>query len=124
MPEKLSFALDREYRLKNDGSDIVLDVIFGDVGQSPDTTVKLNTKVLLKEFKQSINSFVVGNDSELDGKVLRVTGNITDTSKKTNKITLTLIVSGGTRTLNRDFSVTVDDEGEVVIFSLVVRFFV
>lgn len=124
MPEKLSFALDREYRLKNDGSDIMLDVIFGDVGQSPDTTVKLNKKVLLDEFKESVNEMIVGNDIALDGKVLRVTGNILDTSKKTNKITLTIIVSGGTRKLHKDFTVTVEDEGELVIFSLVVRFFI
>ena len=124
MPEKLSFALDREYKLKDNGSDIVLDVIFGDVGQSPDTTVKLNTKVLLEKFKESVNEFIVGNDSKLDGKVLRVTGNILDTSKKSNKITLSLIVSGGTRKLEKDFSVTVEDEGELVIFSLVIRFFI
>ena len=124
MPQKLSIALDKEYRLKNDGSEIVLDVIFGDIGQSPDTTVKLSSKVLLKDFKKSIDGFVVGNDEDLEDRVLRINGNIVDTSKNSNKIKLSLSVKGGTKELKKDFSVTVDEEGEVVVFSLVIRFFV
>ena len=123
MPEKLSFALDKEYRLNSDGSDIILDLIFGDVGQSPDTTIKLNTKVLLSEFKKSVEDFLVGSDNDLDGKALRINGNITDTSKKSNKISLGIRVNGGVKELSKDFNVTVADEGEVVIFSLVIRFF-
>lgn len=124
MPQKLSFSLDREYELRNDGSDIILDVVFGDIGQSPDTSVKLNSKHLLTNVKQSINNFIVGNDKDLDGKALRINGNIADTSKKSNKIDLRLSVKGGVEELSRHFSVTVGDEGEVVIFSLVIRFFV
>jgi hypothetical protein len=122
MAEKLSFALDKLYKLKNDGSDIVLDVIFGDIGQSPDTTVKLNTKELLSEFKQSVNGLLIGKDEDLKGKVLRVTGNVADISKKTNKISLDFMVNGGVKELGKKFSVTVADEGEIVIFSLVIRF--
>ena len=123
MPEKLSFALDKEYKIKTNGSDIILDLVFGDVGQSPDTTVKLNTKVLLSEFKESIDGFIVGQDRDLDGKNLRINGNIADTSRESNKISLRLKISGGTRELTKEFNVTVADEGEVVIFSLVIRFF-
>jgi hypothetical protein len=124
MADKLSFALDKEYKLKNDGSDIIVDVIFGDIGQSPDTTVKLDSKILLKEFKKSVDALLVGNDGDLSDKVLRINGNISDTSRKTNKISLDIIVRGGVKEFSRKFSVTVPDEGEVVIFSLVIRFFV
>ncbi|HEY6505237.1 MAG TPA: hypothetical protein VIZ28_14780 [Chitinophagaceae bacterium] len=123
MPQKLTFSLDHEYELKNDGSDITCDVILGDIGQSPDTSVKLNTKKLLTNHKQSINDLVVGNDNDLDGKVLRINGNIADTSKDTDKINLRLRVNGGVENINKQFSVTVEQEGEVVVFSLVVRFF-
>jgi carbon monoxide dehydrogenase subunit G len=123
MPQELSFALDKEYELKNDGTDIKLDVTIGDLGQSPDISVKLNTKKLLTNGKQSVKGLLVGNDKNLDGGVLRINGNITDTTRDSNKISLTLKVSGGVANLTKKFSVTVDDEGEVVIFSLIVRFF-
>ncbi|MEI9810303.1 MAG: hypothetical protein WDO16_21875 [Bacteroidota bacterium] len=124
MPQKLTFSLDNEYELKNDGSNITLDVIFGDIGQSPDTSVKLNTKKLLTNHKQSVNSLLVGNDKELDGKVLRINGDIADTSKESNTITLRLRVKGGMEDINKKFTVTVEQDGEVVIFSLVIRFFI
>jgi hypothetical protein len=124
MPQQLSFALDKEYELKNDGTNIKLDVTIGDLGQSPDISVKLNTKKLLTNSKQSVKGLLVGNDKNLDGAVLRINGNITDTSRDSNKINLTLKVSGGVASLTKKFTVTVDEEGEVIVFSLVIRFFV
>jgi S1-C subfamily serine protease len=124
MPQQLSFSLDKEYELKNDGTNIKLDVIIGDIGQNPDISVKLNTKKLPADAGKSVKGLVIGSDDKLDGAVLRINGNITDTSRDSNKISLTLKVSGGIKPLTKKFSVTVDDEGEVVIFSLVVRFFV
>jgi hypothetical protein len=124
MPQQLSFSLDKEYELKNDGTNIKLDVIIGDIGQNPDIAVKLNTKKLPVDANKSVKGLVIGSDDKLDGTVLRINGNITDTSRDSNKISLTLKVSGGIKTLTKKFSVTVDDEGEVVIFSLIVRFFV
>jgi hypothetical protein len=124
MPQQIVFSLDKEYELKNDGTDITLDVIIGDIGQSPDISVKLNSRKLLTNSKQSVSKLLIGNDSELDGKVLRINGNIADTSKDSNKIELTLKVKGGVGDINKKFSVTVQEEGEVAIFSLVIRFFV
>jgi hypothetical protein len=124
MPQQLTFSLDKEYELKNDGTNIKLDVIIGDIGQNPDISVKLNTKKLPVDANKSVKGLVIGSDAKLDGTVLRINGNITDTSRNSNKISLALKVSGGIKTLTKKFSVTVDDEGEVVIFSLIVRFFV
>jgi hypothetical protein len=123
MPQQLSFSLDKEYELKNDSTNIKLDVTIGDIGQNPDISVKLNTKKLPVDANKSIKGLVIGNNDKLDGAILRINGNITDTSRDSNKISLSLKVSGGIKPLTKKFSVTVDDEGEVVAFSLVVRFF-
>lgn len=117
------FSLDTHYELKNDKSKVTLDVLIGDEGQSPDYTVRLNTKKLLDHSNISIRNFALGIDTGLDGKALRINGNIADTSKESNKIELTLRIKGGIEDLKKKFSVTVDDEGEVVLFSLVIRFF-
>ena len=117
------FSLDTHYELKDDSSKITLDVLIGDEGQSPDYTVRLNTKKLLEHSNVSIKNFDLGIDTGLDGKALRINGNIADTSKTSNKIELTLRVKGGIDDLKKKFSVSVDDEGEVVLFSLVIRFF-
>jgi hypothetical protein len=117
------FSLDTHYELKNDNSKITLDVLIGDEGQSPDYTVRLNTKKLLEHSNTSIKNFDLGTDSNVDGKALRINGNIADTSKNSNKIELTLRVRGGVEDLKKKFTVTVEEEGEVVLFSLVIRFF-
>src|SRR5688572_9886173 len=113
------FSLDTHYELKNDNSKITLDVLIGDEGQSPDYTVRLNTKKLLEHSNTSIKNFDLGTDSNVDGKALRINGNIADTSKNSNKIELTLRVRGGVEDLKKKFTVTVEEEGEVVLFSLV-----
>jgi hypothetical protein len=122
MPQLITFNFDREYDIKNDGSNIKLDVTIGDAKQSSDMTVKLNTKKLLSEFKQSVKGLVIGADTGLKGAILRINGNIADTSKDSNKISITVKVSGGVDTLTKKFSVNVDQEGETVVFSFIVRF--
>ncbi|HEX2627960.1 MAG TPA: hypothetical protein VHM26_03085 [Chitinophagaceae bacterium] len=117
------FSLDTHYELKDDQSKVTLDVLIGDEGQSPDYTVRLNTKKLIEHSNASIKNFDLGIDTDLNGKALRINGNIADTSKQSNKIELTLRIKGGIDDLKKKFSVTVEDEGEVVLFSLVIRFF-
>lgn len=117
------FSLDTFYELKNDGSPILLDVLIGDVGQSPDYTVRLNTKKLLDHSKVSVKNFDLGLDKDIENKKLRINGNISDASKDSNLIELTVKVKGGVEDFKKKFTVTVDNEGEVVIFSIVIRFF-
>ncbi len=122
MAQIITFNFDREYDIKNDGSTIKLDVTIGDAKQSSDMTVKLNSKKLLSEFKQSVKGLVLGADTALKGSVLRINGNIADTSKDSNKVSLSVKVSGGVSVFTKKFSVNVDDEGETVIFSFIIRF--
>lgn len=123
MEQELLFSLDTFYELKNDGSPILLDVLIGDVGQSPDYTVRLNTKKLLDHSKVSVKNFDLGLDKDIENKKLRINGNISDASKDSNLIELTVKVKGGVEDFKKKFTVTVDNEGEVVIFSIVIRFF-
>jgi hypothetical protein len=118
----LVFTLDKEYVLKNDGTPITLDVIIGDKGQSPDMTVKLNSKKLLTDYDKSIKALPIDIDQNLDSAVLRITGNVVDTSKDSNKIEVRVNVKGGVSDLSKKFSVTVEDEGEEVDLSFIIRF--
>jgi hypothetical protein len=120
---ELLFSLDTDYELIGDGSKITLDVLIGDEGQSPDYTVRLNTKKLLEHSATSIKNFLIGIDNEVKGKAIRINGNVADTSKDTNKIELTVRLKGGIGDFKRKFSVTVEEEGEIVLFSIVLRLF-
>jgi hypothetical protein len=123
MDQNQTFSLDAYYELKGDGSSVTLDVLIGDVGQSPDYNVRLNLKKLLEHAKDSIKNYVLGVDKDLENKKLRISGDITDTSKDSNRIELTLKLKGGVEDFKKKFTVTVGDEGEVVAFSIVFRFF-
>lgn len=121
-PSQLVFSLNKSYRLKNDGSRVTLDVIIGSVGQNPDITVKLNTKKLLEHEKNTIRNLFIDTDESLPGKVLKVSGCVVDTSSDTNKIEVTLKVKGGIEDLTKKFTVTVDEDGEQVDLSFIIRF--
>lgn len=119
---KLVFTLNRKYKLKNDGSKITVDVLSGSAGQSPDITVKLNTKKLAAHENQSIKNLLIDIDENLKDKVLKIVGNIVDTSNDSNKIEVTLKVKGGAEELSKKFTVSVDEEGEQVDIAFVIRF--
>ncbi|MFN8307800.1 MAG: hypothetical protein U0T79_13570 [Ferruginibacter sp.] len=119
---ELVFTMDKEYELKNDGSLITIDIIIGDKGQSPDLNVKLNSKKLLTNHDKSVKDLAIDSDDNLDTKVVRITGNVADTSKDSNKIEVTVRVKGGKKDLVKKFSVTVEEEGEEVDLSFIIRF--
>ncbi len=121
-PKELVFSLNKRYQLLNDDTPVTLDVLIGPKGQSPNLTVKLNTKTLLKNFIESIKNLEIDKNSSLDGKVLKVTGTVLDVATDSNKIEVVLKVKGGEDELNRKFSVTVEEDGEVVDVAFVIRF--
>ncbi|HMJ46520.1 MAG TPA: hypothetical protein VK498_04280 [Ferruginibacter sp.] len=121
-PSELVFTLNRKYKLKNDGSTIKLDVITGTIGQSPDITVKLNSKKILEHANKSIKDLIIDVDNNLENKILKIIGNITDTSNDSDKIEVTLKVKGGVDDLSKKFTVTVEDEGEEVDIAFIIRF--
>lgn len=118
----LVFTMDKRYKIKNDDSPVTLDVIIGDKGQSPDIDVKLDSKKLVNGSNVSVKNLLIGNNEDLDKKILKITGNVVDTAEDSNKITVTVKVKGGERDLEKKFSVTVDEEGEEVDLAFVIRF--
>ena len=118
----LVFTMDKRYKIKNDGSPVTLDVIIGDKGQSPDIDVKLDSKKLVNGSNVSVKNLLIGNNEDLDKKILKITGNVVDTAEDSNKITVTVKVKGGERDFEKKFSVTVDEEGEEVDLAFVIRF--
>jgi len=119
---ELVFTMDKEYELKKDASPVTLDLIIGDKGQSPDLNVKLNSKKLLTNHDKSIKNLLIDTNDNLNTKVLRITGNVTDTSEDSNKIEVVIRVKGGKNNLEKKFSVTVEESGEEVDLSFIIRF--
>jgi hypothetical protein len=117
-----SFSDDRNYQVKDDGSQITLDLIFGSLGQSPNYDIDLDGNSLASGGTASIKDFIVGTDTVLVGMVLKVTGNIVDMPGTNDKLTLTYRVKGGVSTLQQDFSVT-GTTGDHVDFFITIRFF-
>jgi hypothetical protein len=117
-----AFSDDRNYQVKDDGSQITLDLIFGSLGQSPNYDIDLDGNSLVSAGTASITDFIVGTDTVLVGKVLKVTGNIVDMPGTDDKLTLTYRVKGGVSTLQRNFSVT-GTTGDDVDFFITIRFF-
>ena len=125
MPQNQSglvLTLNRKYKLKNNGSDIKVDVLSGSAGQSPDITVKLNSKKLAEHENVSIKDLLIDVDENLKDKVLKIVGNIVDTSNNSNQIEITLKIRGGIEEFSKKFTVTVDEEGEQVDIAFVIRF--
>jgi hypothetical protein len=121
MAEQISFTLNKGYALSATDKPVVLDLLFGDVGQSVDVTVRLGNKAFDIPGDESVKKLIIGNSSALDGKTLRIAGNIAD-GRESDKSTVTLKLSGGDAVLTKKFSTTVE-EGEVVLVSFVIRFF-
>ena len=119
---ELVFNMDRMYLLKNDGSPVILNVIIGDKGQSPDIDVKLNSKKLVTGQNDSIKNLEIGIDKAITGKVLKIAGNVVDTADDSNKIEVTVKLKGGVNDFSKKFSVTVEEDGEEVDLSFVFRF--
>lgn len=118
----LNFNFEKRYKIKNDGSRIILEVIIGDKGQSPDISVKLDAKKLIDHQDVSLKNFLVGTDTDLDDKILKIAGNVVDTAKDSNKIDVTLKLKGGVDDFSKKFSVTVEEEGERVELRFFIRF--
>ena len=121
-PQELVFSLNKRYQLLENDNPVTVDVIVGEKEQSPNLTVKLNSKTLLKNFTGSIKNLPVDINSALDGKVLKISGTVLDTAPDSNKIDVTLKVKGGDEELSRKFSVTLEDDGEIVDVAFVIRF--
>lgn len=119
MPE--CFETDEDYEIINDGSDLFIDILFLSEGQSPDFTLRVDGVEKIKHGKESVRNFLLKPDKELNGKVIKLYGNIADTSKTADDISMRVVVKGGVSDFTKDFSVTVSDEGETVEIDIIIR---
>ena len=117
----MSFTLDTYYEMKKDGSDIFLDLLFLSEGQSPDFTLKINGDPVQTHCKTSLTDQLLGKDIDLNGKLIKISGNIVDTSKDSNDISVRLSIKGGISTFTKDYKVTVEDDGETVDIIFIIR---
>lgn len=74
--------------LINDGTKKVnLEITIGEEGQTSLLTVRLDRKNIKENHAGNLANIEIGKNSELNGKVLKITATITDTSKK-NKLNI------------------------------------
>jgi len=120
------FLFDDFYQLKGDGTTITMDLIFGDLGQSPDYRVTLAGRVLIPDANHdgtaSVKDFPLGKDVDIVDQILVVTGLITDMPGTSDVLRITFRISGGKSLLIKNFSVNATT-GDHVDISLTVRFF-
>jgi hypothetical protein len=117
------FLYDDYYQLKADISPITLDLIFGTIGQSPNYTVYLDDTALanLTHCGVSKKNIPVGNNTNLNGRILTIVGNLVDIPGTDDTLTLVMAVKGGKTDLTKKYSVTTTT-GDAAALSLTIRF--
>jgi hypothetical protein len=117
-------ALDTLYVLNNTSNDVTLEILMGDKGQSFDLSVTLDDNILANHKPSDFLEKVIGTNSNLNGKVLRVAANIMDLSKETNLTTLTITLKGGKANRKFPLAKSVNAEGESVDYACRIEFFI
>lgn len=114
------FETDFDYEIINDGTDLLIDIEFLTPNQSPDFTLRVDGVEKIQNGNKSVYNYVMKTDKELNGKVVKLFGNIADTPNNTNEITLTVVVKGGVAPEQKDFKTTVS-AGETVEIDIIIR---
>jgi hypothetical protein len=110
--------------LVNDSSKKVnLEIITGDKGQTALVTVRLGRKIILENHTGNISNLEIGKSNELNGKVLKITATITDTSRKTNLTFLNIKMLGGVLIRSYPLYRTVENEGDSANYYAVIEFY-
>lgn len=65
----------------------------------------------------------IGNNSELNGKKLKIVATISDTSRKTNLTFLNIKINGGVLTRNYPLYKTVENEGDAADYYCNIEFY-
>jgi hypothetical protein len=104
MDNQKAVSFSSAYRVGN--GPIKLTVTIGD-GQFGSTLVQVGDQLL--DHERTFDA-VIGNGSDLAGKLLRIFSVVTDTNKQTNRTSVTYRLEGGPEVLEHTLSFTVAQE--------------
>ncbi|WP_333809335.1 hypothetical protein [Flavobacterium sp.] len=111
------------YLINDSTKKINLEIIVGDEGQTSLLTVRLDRKIIQENHAGNLANIEIGKNNELNGKVLKITATITDTSTKTNVTFLNIKMSGGVLARSYPLYKTVENEGDSANYYAVIEFY-
>lgn len=111
------------YLINDSTKKVNLEITVGDEGQTSLLTVRLDRKIILENHAGNLANIEIGKNSELNGKVLKITATITDTSRKTNVTFLNIKMSGGVLARSYPLYKTVENEGDSANYYAVIEFY-
>ena len=121
MPTKTN--LNTLYLINDSTKKVNLEITVGDEGQTSLLTVRLDRKIIQENHAGNLDNIEIGKNSELNGKVLKITATITDTSRKTNVTFLNIKMSGGVLVRSYPLYKTVENEGDSANYYAVIEFY-
>ncbi len=111
------------YLINDSTKKVNLEITVGDEGQTSLLTVRLDRKIIQENHAGNLGNIEIGKNNELNGKVLKITATITDTSRKTNVTFLNIKMSGGVLARNYPLFKTVENEGDSANYYAVIEFY-
>lgn len=111
------------YLVNDSTKKVNLEITVGDEGQTSLLTVRLDRKIIQENHEGNLTNVEIGKNSELNGKVLKITATITDTSRKTNVTFLNIKMSGGVLARSYPLYKTVENEGDSANYYAVIEFY-
>ena len=70
------------YLINDNNKKVNLEITVGDEGQTAVISVRLDKKIIQENHSGNLSNVEIGKSNELNGKVLKITAIITDTSRK------------------------------------------
>lgn len=111
------------YLINDSTKKVNLEITVGDEGQTALLTVRLGRKIIQENHSGNLSNLEIGKSNELNGKVLKITATITDTSRKTNVTFLNIKMSGGVLSRSYPLYKTVENEGDSANYYAVIEFY-
>lgn len=111
------------YLVNDSTKKVNLEITVGEEGQTALLTVRLGRKIILENHSGNLSNLEIGKSNELNGKVLKITATITDTSRKTNVTFLNIKMSGGVLARSYPLYKTVENEGDSANYYAVIEFY-
>ena len=111
------------YLVNDSTKKVNLEITVGEEGQTALLTVRLGRKIIQENHSGNLSNLEIGKSNELNGKVLKITATITDTSRKTNVTFLNIKISGGVLARSYPLYKTVENEGDSANYYAVIEFY-
>ncbi len=124
-------TLDTDYIVNVSVQPVTLELIVGPVGQTSKTILTIDGQSpkdvtsgdLPDKVVGGLDVTLIGRNSELGGRVLKIKTNISDTSKETNETELIVKVDGGKFGLKEyPMVLVVNDEGDDANYDVTINF--